>query len=175
MLLRGAAGWGAVTRAGNRIAGPRPSSVLHGQRPAVPETLVAFATRLALTLLPPGRTGCNGAGSHLSVHSSQPVELWPGIPPLRRGLLGTCRLPLPRDRRLPFPGLPPLPHFPFSRGNYILQLEVNTPQMRKVATEPRFLMAFPHAPGPGARQGTSREPRAAWRGRVGDAPIQTPA
>lgn len=48
--------------------------------------------------------------------------------------------------------------FPFSRGNYILQLEVNTPQMRKVATEPRFLMAFPHASGPGARQGTSREP-----------------
>lgn len=65
--------------------------------------------------------------------------------------------PSTRRQEAPFPGLPP-PHFPFSRGNYILQLEVNTPQMRKVATEPRFLMAFPHASGPGARQGTSREP-----------------
>lgn len=146
-----------MTRAGNRIAGPRPSAVLHGQRPAVPETSVAVATGPALTLLPPGRPGCHRAGNHLSILSRQPGELWPCIPPRRRGLLGTRRLPLPGDRRPPFLACPP-PHFPFSRGNDILQLEVNTPHMRKVATEPRFLMAFPHASEPGARQGTSREP-----------------
>lgn len=66
-------------------------------------------------------------------------------------------LPLPGDRTLPFSQVAPCPTF-LSPRETILQLEVNTPHMLKVTTEPRFLMAFPHASGPGSRQGTSREP-----------------
>lgn len=66
-------------------------------------------------------------------------------------------LPPPGVRTLPFSQVAPCPTF-LSPRETILQLEVNTPHMLKVTTEPRFLMAFPHASGPGSRQGTSREP-----------------
>lgn len=139
-----------------------------GQRPAQ-ETLVAVATQPALTLLSPGRTRCNGARNHLSILSSGPAKRWPGNSTFESWSSRDTLAPLPGDRRFPFPGLPPFTFL--SPKETILQLEVNTPQMRKVTTEPRFLMAFPHASGPGARQERAGNLRAAWRGRVGDAPI----